>query len=118
MCLQFFLIACPNLHREILTHVLLLHIEGISRLKSFWIKGIKRTLILYLFTHYLLIMNTGKIKFFVESKGFGFIVHDDNNEELFFHVSGFVDEVQKDDDVSFDIIDGKKGPNAINIKRQ
>jgi cold shock protein len=60
-------------------------------------------------------MHTGKVKFFNESKGFGFISNDDGSE-LFVHVSGLVDEIRENDLVTFDITEGKKGPNATNVR--
>ena len=61
-------------------------------------------------------MHTGKVKFFNKAKGFGFIVRDDNGEEVFVHATGLVDEIHQNDSVSFDLKDGKKGVNAINVK--
>ncbi len=61
-------------------------------------------------------MNTGKIKFFNESKGFGFIVNDADESDIFVHVSGLIDQVKQNDRVSFDLKDGKKGKNAVNVK--
>lgn len=61
-------------------------------------------------------MNTGKVKFFNESKGYGFIKVDDSDQELFVHVSGLIDEIREDDDVTFEITEGKRGLNAINVK--
>ncbi|MEZ5198186.1 MAG: cold shock domain-containing protein [Bacteroidales bacterium] len=61
-------------------------------------------------------MKTGKVKFFNESKGFGFIVDDENGKELFVHVSGLIDEIKNDDDVTFEVTEGKKGLNAINVR--
>lgn len=61
-------------------------------------------------------MSTGKIKFFNESKGFGFIVDDESGEEIFVHISGLIDEVKEDEKVSFDVQDGKRGLNAVNVK--
>ncbi len=62
-------------------------------------------------------MSTGTIKFFNASKGYGFIKDDQSNQEIFVHVSGLVDEVQENDKVSFEVKDGKKGLNAVNVKR-
>ena len=61
-------------------------------------------------------MQTGKIKFFNESKGFGFIKVNGSNEEIFVHVSGLIDQVREDDEVTFDVQDGRKGLNATNVK--
>jgi CspA family cold shock protein len=62
-------------------------------------------------------MNTGTVKFFNDTKGFGFIKDDNSNAEYFMHVSGLVDEVRENDKVTFDLQEGKKGLNAINVKR-
>lgn len=62
-------------------------------------------------------MNTGKVKFFNKEKGFGFIIDDKTGKENFVHSSGLVDEIRENDNVSFDLIDGKKGLNCINVKR-
>jgi len=56
------------------------------------------------------------VKFFNESKGFGFIVEDDSKKEYFVHATGLVDEIQEGDTVEFDVTEGKKGLNAINVK--
>lgn len=62
-------------------------------------------------------MFTGTVKFYNEAKGFGFIVDDDSQSEIFVHATGLIDKVAQNDKVSYDIKDGKKGPNAINVKR-
>ncbi len=62
-------------------------------------------------------MQTGTVKFFLESKGYGFIKEDESNQEVFVHVTGLVDKVRENDKVIFDKIDGKKGLNAINVKK-
>ncbi len=61
-------------------------------------------------------MESGKIKFFNATKGFGFIVKDETNEEIFVHQSGLIDQVKQNDKVTFDIVDGRKGKNAVNVK--
>jgi len=58
----------------------------------------------------------GTVKFFNESKGFGFIVDDSTNEEYFVHVSGLIDEVKEDDKVEFELKEGRKGMNAVDVK--
>ena len=62
-------------------------------------------------------MQTGTVKFFNENKGYGFIKVDESEEEIFVHATGLVDEIQKDDKVSFEVKEGKKGLNAINVKQ-
>jgi len=61
-------------------------------------------------------MSKGTVKFFNESKGFGFISEDDSNKEHFVHVSGLIDEIREGDAVEFDLQEGKKGLNAVNVK--
>ena len=62
------------------------------------------------------IMSTGTVKFFNESKGFGFIKDNGSEKEYFVHVSGLNDEIRENDEVTFDLQEGKKGLNAINVK--
>jgi CspA family cold shock protein len=61
-------------------------------------------------------MNKGEVKFFNETKGFGFIVEDDSKKEYFVHVSGLVDKVREGEAVEFELEEGKKGLNAVNVK--
>ncbi|MCB0525856.1 MAG: cold shock domain-containing protein [Saprospiraceae bacterium] len=61
-------------------------------------------------------MNTGTVKFFNSSKGYGFIVDKESGEEIFVHVSGLVDEIREGDTVTYDTARGKKGMNAVNVK--
>ncbi|MEI6488316.1 MAG: cold shock domain-containing protein [Bacteroidota bacterium] len=61
-------------------------------------------------------MKTGTVKFFNTAKGFGFITADDG-KELFVHVTGLVDQIRDGDKVSFEIAEGKKGLNAVNVKK-
>lgn len=61
-------------------------------------------------------MNTGTVKFFNEAKGFGFIVDENSNQEYFTHISGLVDEIREGDKVEFELQEGRKGLNAVNVK--
>ncbi|MDP3442777.1 MAG: cold shock domain-containing protein [Ignavibacteria bacterium] len=61
-------------------------------------------------------MNTGTVKFFNDSKGFGFIKDANSSKEYFVHTTGLIDNVKENDQVSFDLQDGKKGLNAVNVK--
>ncbi|HEX5555012.1 MAG TPA: cold shock domain-containing protein [Chitinophagaceae bacterium] len=62
-------------------------------------------------------MKQGTVKFFNESKGFGFIRSDDG-QEIFVHVTGLIDKIKEGDNVTFDVVQGKKGLNAVNVKLQ
>ncbi|GEO06073.1 hypothetical protein AAE02nite_37370 [Adhaeribacter aerolatus] len=61
-------------------------------------------------------MIKGTVKFFNDLKGFGFIKETNSENEYFVHVSGLVDEIRQNDEVSFDVKQGQKGPNAVNVK--
>ena len=63
-------------------------------------------------------MSTGKVKFFNERKGYGFIVDDENQEEIFVHVSGLVDRIKENDQVSFELTEDKRGKKAVNVKKE
>ena len=58
----------------------------------------------------------GTVKFFNDSKGFGFIKPDDSSEDIFVHSSGLIDDVRENDKVEYDMERGKKGMNAVNVK--
>lgn len=58
----------------------------------------------------------GTVKFFNESKGFGFIKPNNSNTEIFVHASGLIDQIRENDVVEFDEQAGKKGTNAVNVK--
>ena len=61
-------------------------------------------------------MNKGIVKFFNQSKGFGFIVDDESQTEYFVHVTGLIDEINENDAVEFELQEGRKGLNAVNVK--
>ncbi|WP_296317396.1 cold-shock protein [Winogradskyella sp. UBA3174] len=61
-------------------------------------------------------MSTGTVKFFNDAKGFGFITEEGSNKEHFVHISGLTDEIREGDTVEFDLTEGKKGLNAVNVK--
>jgi len=62
-------------------------------------------------------MKSGKVKFFNEAKGFGFIRDNDTDEEYFVHVSGLIEPIRENDEVTFDLKEGRKGLNAIDVKK-
>jgi len=72
---------------------------------------------LFIFLIFFFIMKQGTVKFFNESKGFGFIRSDDG-QEIFVHVTGLIDKIKEGDKVTFDVVQGKKGLNAVNVKLQ
>ena len=61
-------------------------------------------------------MIKGTVKFFNDSKGFGFVTEEVSSKEHFVHISGLIDEVREGDEVEFDLQEGKKGLNAVNVK--
>jgi CspA family cold shock protein len=61
-------------------------------------------------------MNKGIVKFFDETKGFGFIKDANAPKEYFVHSSGLVDSIKENDEVTFDLQEGKRGLNAVNVK--
>jgi CspA family cold shock protein len=61
-------------------------------------------------------MKKGTVKFFNNAKGFGFIVEEGSGNEYFVHVSGLIDEIKENDEVEFELKEGKKGLNAVSVK--
>jgi len=61
-------------------------------------------------------MNNGTVKFFNDLKGFGFIKDANSTKEYFVHSSGLVDNIKENDEVTFDLQEGNKGLNAVNVK--
>lgn len=61
-------------------------------------------------------MSTGKVKFYDNEKGFGFIIDDKTGKDLFVHNSGLIDKIKTDDMVSFDTVEGKKGLNCVDVR--
>ena len=61
-------------------------------------------------------MKEGTVKFFNNSKGFGFISPTDSRDDVFVHETGLIDEIRENDKVNFDLERGKKGMNAVNVK--
>ena len=61
-------------------------------------------------------MSNGTVKFFNNSKGFGFITPDEGGKDVFVHVNGLIDEINEGDKVSYDVEESPKGLNAVNVK--
>ena len=62
-------------------------------------------------------MSKGTVKFFNDSKGYGFITPEDGSKDVFVHINGLVDEIQEGDKVTYDVQEGQKGLNAVDVKR-
>tara|TARA_R100001369_G_scaffold78668_5_gene108421 strand:- start:418 stop:873 length:456 start_codon:yes stop_codon:yes gene_type:complete len=63
-------------------------------------------------------VRNGKVSFFDHSKGFGFIIDSENQEKYFTHVSGLIDEIDENDNVSFELEKGQRGMNAVRVKKK
>jgi len=61
-------------------------------------------------------MKKGTVKFFNDAKGFGFIIDAETKKEFFVHVSGLINEIKEGDEVEFELKEGKKGLNAVNVR--
>ena len=62
-------------------------------------------------------MQTGIVKFYNESKGFGFIKDDATSQEIFVHATGLIDRIKENDKVSYELTEGKRGPSATDVKK-
>jgi CspA family cold shock protein len=60
-------------------------------------------------------MQKGTVKFFNGTKGFGFISPEDGGDDIFVHTSGLIDDIRENDSVSFEVENGRKGLNAVNV---
>ena len=61
-------------------------------------------------------MSNGTVKFFNETKGFGFIVPEDGSKDVFVHANGLIDEIKDGDQVTYDVEETPKGLSASNVK--
>lgn len=62
------------------------------------------------------VMKEGTVKFFNNTKGFGFITFKDSDEDVFVHKNGLIDQIHENDNVKFDLERGPKGMNAVNVE--
>ncbi len=88
----------------------------IAKTLSLKLKGLSSRLIILINNNTMDNKTTGTVKFFNSEKGFGFIKHDDSSKETFVHASGLIDEIKENDKVEFDLQNGQKGMNAVNVK--
>ncbi|HEY8402134.1 MAG TPA: cold shock domain-containing protein [Cytophagaceae bacterium] len=61
-------------------------------------------------------MQKGTVKFFNDSKGYGFITPTESGKDIFVHTSGLIDQIKQDDQVKFEVQQGKKGPTAVKVQ--
>ena len=61
-------------------------------------------------------MYNGKVKFFNDIKGFGFIIDNESGSEYFVHISGVDGQIKEGDEVQFEVEQGKRGLNAVNVQ--
>jgi len=58
----------------------------------------------------------GVVKFFREDRGYGFVTEKETNKDYFVHVTDIQDKIYENDEVSFELVDGKKGLNCVNVE--
>ena len=61
-------------------------------------------------------MPTGTVKFFNDSKGYGFITPEEGGKDIFVHANGLIDEIREGDTVSYEVEEGNKGLNAVDVQ--
>jgi CspA family cold shock protein len=62
-------------------------------------------------------MKKGTVKFFNETKGFGFIKDEEGGKDVFVHTTGLIDRITEGDTVQYEVKEGPKGLSAVNVKR-
>ncbi len=63
------------------------------------------------------IVRKGKVNFFNDSKGFGFITDQETQESIFVHIQGLIDPIREGDKVTFETVQGQKGLNAVKVQK-
>lgn len=63
-------------------------------------------------------MQEGTVKFFNETKGFGFISPENGGEDVFVHNTGLLENIRENDKVVFEVERGQKGLMAVNVKKK
>lgn len=61
-------------------------------------------------------MKKGTVKFFNDEKGFGFIKDEESNQDVFVHKTGLIDRIRENDKVEFELAQGQRGINAVQVK--
>ncbi|MFT5913860.1 MAG: CspA family cold shock protein [Flammeovirgaceae bacterium] len=61
-------------------------------------------------------MPKGTVKFFNDSKGYGFITPEEGGKDIFVHANGLIDEIREGDEVSYEVEEGNKGLNAVDVQ--
>ncbi|GAA4131207.1 cold-shock protein [Sphingobacterium lactis] len=61
-------------------------------------------------------MQEGTVKFFNDTKGFGFITPNNGGADIFVHTTGLVSNIREKDQVTYDVEEGRKGLNAVNVR--
>ncbi len=61
-------------------------------------------------------VRTGVVKFYIDEKLFGFLIDDETNEEVYIPVAGLIDEIKKNNKVTYRVEEGKNGPEAIDVR--
>ena len=73
-------------------------------------------LCIFIYLNNFIMSQQGTVKFFNDTKGFGFITPSNGGADIFVHVTGLNEDIRENDNVSFDVENGKKGLNAVNVK--
>lgn len=110
---RFYLIFTPHLFRLVIINFLFGNQADFLTCFFFLLVGY---LAIFYFLYNINTMQEGTVKFFNNTKGFGFIKPSDSSEDIFVHESGLIDEIRENDKVKFDLEKGRKGMNAVNVE--